>query len=451
MNQPECSPEPRVETQIELPLQPCPEPEQASDRAGGEFDDGSELRDESQTDVADVPEELDALRAELALMFEMPETTFENPVDSASLDDRFHSFTSGGDVQVCSTSPKTADDGETGTEENDPTATGSEDATTAYMDELLARNRNRSNAVTTANEEPAPGPVPHEDNAADRSRKRDTPRHRMNRRLLESATLDSRLAVEIRRSESGETLLDARLTDVSLSGAQFSLTSPVTAGERIKIEFRCDESESPIQAEAEVRWAHLGRNCRWATGVKFDQPLTNDTLHDLATRGLIDRRSSPRSDVTIHGTVKREGRPDHIPVRLCDLSTHGLRLTSTENLEPGERILIQLQKPGGSDIRCPAHVRWVASKEDGITTGCEFVNADLAADIASLIERFATRRQSGIRVTTVVITLLAVVALWVHHDSVFEQLDAAWKSRAEFSQTAVRFWNSLQPAASRPG
>lgn len=83
--------------------------------------------------------------------------------------------------------------------------------------------------------------------------------------------------------------------------------------------------------------------------------------------------------------------------------------------------------------------------------GCEFVNTELAADIASLIERVSARRQSGIRVTTVVITLVAVVALWVHHESVFERLDAAWKSRAEFSQTAVRLWNSLQPGTSRPG
>ncbi len=221
--------------------------------------------------------------------------------------------------------------------------------------------------------------------------------------------------VEIRRSESGETLSDARLTDVSLSGAQFSLTSPVTKGEYINIEFRCDESEFRIQARAEVRWTHLGRNCRWATGVKFDQPLTSDTLQDLATRGLIDRRSSPRSAVKINGTVKREGRPDLIPVRLWDLSTHGLRLSSAENLKPDERILIQLQKPGGSDIRCPAHVRWVASQKGGIMAGCEFVNADLAADITGLIERVSARRKSGTRVTTVVIMLVAVIAVWVHH------------------------------------
>ena len=182
----ECSPDP-VEAQVELSLQPCPAPEQASDQIGDEFDNASDFRDASRAEGTDVPEELDALRAELALMFEMPETTFEKPVDSASLDDRFHSFISGGDVQTCSASPKTADYGETGTEENELTATGNEDATTAYMDELLARNRNRSNVVTTANKEPTPEPGPDGDNAADRSRTRGTPRHRMDCRLLESA------------------------------------------------------------------------------------------------------------------------------------------------------------------------------------------------------------------------------------------------------------------------
>lgn len=445
MNQPEYIPDPQFESQVEVPLQSCPEAEQASVRAGGGLDDGSEFKDESQPAFAEVSEELDGLRAELALMFDMPENSSEKPVDNASLDDRFQSFFSG------EASPTTADNAETGTDEDEPAATDSEDATAAYMDELLARNRNRTNPVIAANEEPAAESVPHEENTPDRSRTRDTPRHGVDRRLLESATRDSRLTVEIRRSESGETLLDTRLADVSLSGAQLSLTSPVTVGERVSIDFHSDELESRIQTEAEVRWAHLGRDYRWVTGVQFDQPLTNDTLSDLALCGLIERRWSPRSDVKLRGTVKREGRPDVIPVNLQDLSTHGFRLTATENLEPGERILIQLQKRGGTDFRCPAHVRWVAPQGDGITAGCEFLNQDLAAEVTNLIERVSPRRRSRLRLTSVAITLLAALALWVNHASVFERLDAAWKLRDEFSQTAVRLWNSTKAATFPPG
>jgi|GEM_PF-2945920 hypothetical protein len=440
MNQPEYSPDLRVDSEDELSLQLCPEPEQASDRADGELDNDVASRDETHAGVADIADELDGLRADLALMFDMPPTALEKSDDKASLDDRFSSFVSGGDVPADDASSKTADDGETGTEENEPTATDSDDATTAYMVELLARNRNRSNVETSTNEDTTPEPVPRDGSAADRTRVRAAPRHRVDRRLLESATLDSRLAVEIRRSESGETLSDSRLADISLSGAQFSLSSPVTAGERISVVFRCDESESLIETDAQVRWALLGRDYRWAAGVQFDQPLTNDTLRGLATSGLIDRRSSVRSDVTIRGTVKKEGRPDLIPVRLRDLSTQGFRLTSSENLEPGERILLQLQKREGSDgdFSCPAHVRWVASQDDGLTAGCEFVNADLAADIASLLACPSAPPRSQIRVSTIVITLLTFVALWVHQDSVFERLAPVWKSGEKFLQTAGR-------------
>ena len=119
----------------------------------------------------------------------------------------------------------------------------------------------------------------------------------------------------------------------------------------------------------------LARDFRWLAGVMFDEAIGVEQLKKLASAGYIEQRGAPRTDVQIPGTARRETLIDDMRVAITNLSATGFRLSSPEQMEPGERVLVGTESING-DVEFPAHVRWSGPRQDQFAVGCEFINKD---------------------------------------------------------------------------
>lgn len=161
--------------------------------------------------------------------------------------------------------------------------------------------------------------------------------------------------------------------DISRDGARLAVSWPLSVGDEIDIELHANRFQK--RRRARVCWAALRRDFQWHAGVEFDEPLAEDDLNGLASGGIIERRQSKRSKVSIAATVREQSSTSDHDVRITDLSTDGLGLSSPEPLELDGRVMISISQES-EPLIVLALVRSCTSKRKGYVIGCELVDAD---------------------------------------------------------------------------
>ncbi len=132
---------------------------------------------------------------------------------------------------------------------------------------------------------------------------------------------------------------------------------PFKTDDVLTVRLSIQDAEVELQRVGRVCWVRLARDYRWFAGVRFDEAISLEQLKKMAVAGYIEQRSSPRTDVQIPGTARRETLTDDMPVAITNLSATGFLLSSPEQMEPGERVLVGTESIDG-DVEFPAHVRW---------------------------------------------------------------------------------------------
>ena len=150
---------------------------------------------------------------------------------------------------------------------------------------------------------------------------------------------------------------------------------PFKTDDVLTVRLSIQDAEVELQRVGRVCWVRLARDYRWFAGVRFDEAISLEQLKKMAVAGYIEQRSSPRTDVQIPGTARRETLTDDMPVAITNLSATGFLLSSPEQMEPGERVLVGTESIDG-DVEFPAHVRWSDPRQDKFAVGCEFIDKD---------------------------------------------------------------------------
>jgi hypothetical protein len=143
------------------------------------------------------------------------------------------------------------------------------------------------------------------------------------------------------------------------------------------LELACGSPSMLVRIPARVRHQHVSSEPgRREATIEFVRRVGPDLLQKLAVAGLIDRRSYPRSPISIACEARpAEGPERPVSVRILDYSASGVRAMSPLPLEIGTQLFVC---PGGA---CPLGVGAITlrvvrrqSQNEEHLLGCVFEN-----------------------------------------------------------------------------
>lgn len=171
--------------------------------------------------------------------------------------------------------------------------------------------------------------------------------------------------------------LPARALAMGESNATIEVASEDDLCEEGFLELVCGSPSLLIRVPARVRHQHVGSDAgRREATVEFVRRIGPDLLQKLAVAGLIDRRSYPRSPISVACEARpAEGPERPVHVRVLDYSASGVRAISPLPLEVGTQLFVCV---GGA---CPLGVGSITlrvvrrqSQNDEHLLGCVFEN-----------------------------------------------------------------------------
>jgi hypothetical protein len=241
------------------------------------------------------------------------------------------------------------------------------------------------------------------------------------------------------QAEGSSFSINVEVMDISPSGAKLVLSSPLRSGDNLTFMLSTEDSSVELRQTGNSRWVRLTRGYRWIAGVRFDEPIDIEQLERIVTAGCFEQRAAPRFDVSIQGTARRESTTEDMDVAITNLSATGFRLSSPQQVQPGERVLVGADSENG-EVVFPAHVRWSGKQSDEYSLGCEFVNKDIFRHLKHYLptgdaetEPSPSRSRSWVCALGVALTCAGI----------------AWLCRAELTPLADRsaaIWNSCTAA-----
>ena len=94
--------------------------------------------------------------------------------------------------------------------------------------------------------------------------------------------------LEVRRLAGKQpSLIAAELVDFSRSGFRLRLAAPVEVKENLSIELHVEQSQSPWQFPATVRWQRAEGSQSWLVGCQAQSEVDWETLGELFLRGIL--------------------------------------------------------------------------------------------------------------------------------------------------------------------
>jgi hypothetical protein len=185
------------------------------------------------------------------------------------------------------------------------------------------------------------------------------------------------IAVTVERSDDVEPqLIDGELIDVSRSGLKLSMSDAPAVREAVVVRLSVPEIDLDLRIDAKVCWSQPAPRDRWYMGCALNPKLPEQVLTKLAIAGYLQRRQDERHAIDLAVRMRCEGTQTVAPAQLLDYSLGGLRLSSPQSAELGQRLLLELDQGPNCREQVVARTVWELSTKNGHEIGCTFVNKD---------------------------------------------------------------------------
>jgi hypothetical protein len=176
-----------------------------------------------------------------------------------------------------------------------------------------------------------------------------------------------------RTGTDGKTLFPARPLGMSECGIMLRLDAPVDLDEQIDL--MLGHLNGPLRLTLTCRVARLRREWddSWIAACKFIPELPLAVMNLILSKGLANRRQSPRCAVTGSGTAKWQSQPEQFDVEFIDISQGGCCIRCRQAGQTGQEIEFTVESQG-CPVTVQATARWCMGMEDGsLIVGCEFL------------------------------------------------------------------------------
>lgn len=179
-------------------------------------------------------------------------------------------------------------------------------------------------------------------------------------------------AAILRRDPQSAESIVAELREIAPSGAKLLVTGPPELRYQCRISLKSHRLKHPLLLPAEIHWARPNPAGDWLLGCRFDAPLSDATLEEWITSGVLNRRSSVRERSRIPVQVQMQPGKPRLPAVVSDFSEGGLCLT-TSDTRHGTRHVCLFALILGREVRVPLKIRWTLSVGPNRFIGCQFM------------------------------------------------------------------------------
>lgn len=180
--------------------------------------------------------------------------------------------------------------------------------------------------------------------------------------------------VTIEGADNDANAVSAKLVDLSRTGAELSVATCPAIDDAARLLISVAELQIDLAVAIEVCWAEPGDDDSWRLGCKFEPELSGDVVEQLAAGGILERRASPRTPVSLRATACWEHEEARIPVRLHDISEGGFCMSCAQIGQSERRLLLHLSRTDGKMESIQARMQWRLKKGDQYMVGCALEN-----------------------------------------------------------------------------
>jgi len=225
--------------------------------------------------------------------------------------------------------------------------------------------------------------------------------------------------VAIQRPDEGEQSASGELVDITVSGARIRSQVPMRFGEKFVLHLESESVGLSITISCEVQWIRPGRNDdEWIVGSLFDSHIEADLLEEYVDIGLLERRESDRSDISLPATIRFEVSGDEMEVDVSNIGTGGFCYAAPTGGTIGSRVRLTFHEIGSTVVE--GRIKWQSTKNGEHLVGCQWENRG-GKSFAKQIEQMATdedelsRKQGGkYIITTLIIAIVAFsLGMWI--------------------------------------
>jgi hypothetical protein len=222
------------------------------------------------------------------------------------------------------------------------------------------------------------------------------------------------IQLQLAQPDGGISTVVSQLLDISPGGAKFSLAEPLLLGDLVGLSLERSDGKVELSATARVCWIRPAEDNRWTAGCAFAPRLPDEALGVLFSRGLLERRRSPRHAASGEGLIQWELESAQSAARLCNASVGGFCLESEQRGKAAERLLLFVRLPGGKELTIAARSQWQMRSGDGYLIGCCFVDNGGYPKLLEFLEETGVRprRQRLVARRLPLIGMCAVVLLY---------------------------------------
>jgi Tfp pilus assembly protein PilZ len=249
----------------------------------------------------------------------------------------------------------------------------------------------------------------------------------------------TRVVTTLTEADGTTTEVRGQLADMSRQGVRIDVNRRLVVGQEIDLRIEVPSQSLTIRRSAIVRWQQPRDATTWWTGCELTEPLSEETIEQLAAAHVLNRRRDPRYEVDRPAQVRTELSSTTHDARLINYSKGGFCLLFDKPIElPHERLMLVVPA-ADKERNIAARVLWTGPALGIFAVGCAFSNMDGFVHLRDYAEpkpsrlRLATRPRSTTVSFTIAMAIVVTIAL---------QTNWILQSRPEISAAIRASWSA---------
>ena len=186
----------------------------------------------------------------------------------------------------------------------------------------------------------------------------DNPANRESRYTVQDEQV---LTVALLRQSNGESL-PATVANLSLGGAKFVVSQPLSFTELVRVSLALPDSDVCFDVPARICWARPVGDGTFSVGCAFSERLPPEVLNSLSELGYLERRAHGRVQVNFPALSKWELSDTNSTVQVLDYSTGGFVMVSRQRAQADQQLMLEISTEHGV-FTLSARVVWQTRME----------------------------------------------------------------------------------------
>ena len=179
--------------------------------------------------------------------------------------------------------------------------------------------------------------------------------------------------VAIQRPDDGQQPASGELMDITVSSARILSQVPLRFGEKFILHLESESVGLSTGISCNVQWIRAGSGKdEWILGCLFESHLETDLLEEYVECGLLERRESDRSNISLPATIKLEVSGEETQVDVSNIGTGGFCYMARTGGTIGARVRLTIDEIDSREVE--GRIKWESTNNGEHLVGCQWEN-----------------------------------------------------------------------------